>query len=628
MDRIEVTVLPTRKVIKAQIGNSILQILHEADLDIESPCAGEGICGKCKVQVLQGQISSIEEEEAGLLSASEITQGIRLACRAHVLGDVKLSIVVPGINDIRILEQGNMPEFTVDPNIRKVFINPNPPSLQDNSSDIERIEEELKISGEVRLDVLRSLPVTLRESEFKITCVLSGEKIIGIEEGDTTDKGYGVAVDIGTTTVVASVIDLNTGREIGTASALNAQVKYGSDVLSRIQQTRRNLNKVGELKGMIVRTVNSLIGQICAEQSIDRKYIYELVAAGNSTMMHLFLGISPSYIGVSPYAPVFRRGLMVKARELEIDISEFGEVYCLPIASGYVGADIVAGIMATELHKANEPSLLIDIGTNGEIAFSCADKLVACSCAAGPAFEGANISCGMMAAEGAIEAVRIGDSVRIKTIGNKASIGICGSGTMDVVAELLKCGAMNTAGRLLSQEEFLQIPGRPAIAHRLWGQDRQRKFILVEHSPSGEGSVVHISQDDLRQVQLAKGALRSGIEAILITQGVELGDLSKVFLAGAFGKKVRSESLATIGLIPEELASNIILVGNSSKAGATMALLSRKRREEAEAIAERIQYLELSDYPNYERLFASCLVFPEKGGRAFCHTDKFGSDRE
>ncbi|MDY6971377.1 MAG: ASKHA domain-containing protein [Thermodesulfobacteriota bacterium] len=630
MNRIEVAILHYKKVLHAKSGDSILQVLRDAGIDVESSCAGEGICGKCKVQILGGEVSPIEKTEAKLLSEAELSRGIRLACRTKLIGNTRLSLLSARNRGVKILEQGDMPEFAPCPNIRKVFVALNRPSLEDNRSDLERIEEELRFAGKVPLSIVQSLPPALRNSEFKITCVLSADELIGVEEGDTSNEGYGVALDIGTTNVVASVIDINTGREVGSASGLNTQVKYGADVLSRIQQTRRNPERVEELKGLIVGTVNSLIRQICAEHGIDRKNIYELVAAGNPTMIHLFLGVSPACIGVSPYAPAFRRGLTVKASEIGIDISEFGEVYCLPIASGYIGADVVAGIMATELRKAKEPTLMIDLGTNGEISFCSVDTMVACSCAAGPAFEGASISRGMMATEGAIEAVNIGDSVKVKTIGDKPPTGVCGSGILDVAAEMFKCGAMNKLGRILSQEEFLQRRGSPVIASRLGGEDGQRRFILVEDPYSGDDVMVHISQDDIRQVQLAKGAVSSAITVLAKEVGVEFGNISQVFLAGAFGKNVRPESLATIGLIPQELANSITIVGNSSKAGAVMALLSGEKREEAEDIARSLKYIELSDYPEYERLFASCLDFSENEGNKndVCrHRHRFPNDR-
>jgi uncharacterized 2Fe-2S/4Fe-4S cluster protein (DUF4445 family) len=338
---------------------------------------------------------------------------------------------------------------------------------------------------------------------------------------------------------------------------------------------------------------------------VKREYIYEVAVAGNATMMHLFLGVAPSSLGKAPYTAAFTLCLTLPARELGLKIASFGEVYCMPSVSSFIGADIVAGIIATELLDKNERTLFIDIGTNGEIAFQSNGRIFACSCAAGPALEGMNISCGMRAAEGAIERVQIDREVEVQTIGGAPAAGLCGSGVIDAVAELLKAGVISSSGRFVKLK-----PGeiRP-WENRLQHDGGSPTFVLA--SGNGSHPAVAITQKDIRQVQLAKGAIYSGILVLLRSLDIGFSQIERVYLAGAFGCHVRMDSLARIGLLAEELSNRTTLVGNSAKSGAMVCLLSQEKREEAMRIAKTVEYIELSCYPDFDRLFAGCLAFPD-----------------
>jgi uncharacterized 2Fe-2S/4Fe-4S cluster protein (DUF4445 family) len=330
--------------------------------------------------------------------------------------------------------------------------------------------------------------------------------------------------------------------------------------------------------------------------------------AANATMTHLFLGVDPSGIGSSPYTPAFTASVTVPARTMGLSIAPFGLVYCLPAVSGYIGADIVAGLLASELDKSEKIALLIDIGTNGEIVLGSANGLHACSCAAGPALEGMNIGCGMRAAEGAIEQVHIDDTVAVRTIGDKPAVGICGSGIIDAVAELVKVGALSRSGR------FVRLTGEeePCSWHSRLQTKGSGRFVLCNAGTTG--GEIAVSQKDIRQVQLAKGAVLSGILSLTAQLGIQLADIDRVYIAGAFGHHVRKESLARLGVFPNECLDRVVLIGNSSKSGAMMTLLSRSNRAKAERLALQVSYVELSCYPGYDRLFADCLSFQEADG--------------
>ena len=604
MTGVEITFLPDNRTVRVPRGSSLLDAARLAGAELEAPCNGAGSCGKCRVQLLE-DAAQPHADELLHLSGSEIAEGVRLACRSRADGSATVQLSGAAASGHRILSEGLLPPFALDPQIGKRYLELPPPSLADNCDDLSRLARALEggLSAEPTLAFLQDLPGALRAGGYRVTVVTADGRPIGIEPGDTSARCYGVAVDIGTTTVVAALIDLLSGDELASASMINPQKGYGLDVLSRIQQLRAHPEALHTLSSLIREGIDQLIGQLSASASVGRGEIYELAVAANATMTHLLLGVDPAGIGASPYLPAFTAGASVPARELGLAIAPFGLVYCLPAVSGYIGADIVAGLLAAEMDQSAGIALLIDIGTNGEIVLGSSQGLHACSCAAGPALEGMNIGCGMRAAEGAIERVLIDGELTLGTIGDAPAVGICGSGIIDAVAELVKVGAIGRSGRLLR----LNGKEAPLPWHARLRSDGSSRFVLSETG----GVEIAVSQKDVRQVQLAKGAILSGMLSLTAQLGIGLEEIERVYIAGAFGHHVRKESLARLGVFPRECLDKVVLIGNSSKSGAIMTLLSREQRARAEAIARKVGYLELSCFPGYDRLFADCLSFAE-----------------
>lgn len=419
---------------------------------------------------------------------------------------------------------------------------------------------------------------------------------------DAFDSGYGVAVDIGTTTVAAGLIDLRTGNEIASAFTLNAQRNYGMDVLTRISYEYEYQEPgIRRLQKAAIESVNRVILELCAKAELEREEISEIDAAANCIMMHMLLGADARTMGRAPYRPVFVEARTLPAGTLGLAAGQNTKLYCLPHASSFIGADVVAGMYACGMQKEEGRVLFVDIGTNGEIVLAAGGKLLSCSCAAGPALEGMNISAGMCAAEGAVEEVRIGEEgVRIKTIGGGNPAGICGSGILSAVRELLRTGILTSSGVFIQKDSLEKSDYRYEML-RLNGT--KREFVL-----SREPEIL-ITQRDIRQVQLAKGAVLSGIEILLTQMGITAEDLDKVFITGQFGAHLPAESLTDTGFLPKAVKDKIVYAGNSAKAGASMALLSKEIKEEMEKMAKRIAYVELSEIEEYEHVLAKCMLF-------------------
>lgn len=423
-------------------------------------------------------------------------------------------------------------------------------------------------------------------------------------ENDEYQTGYGVMIDIGTTTVVTSLVDMATGDELANASMINAQKHYGLDVLTRITHEYEHPDSgISELQGAIVDSINDMIDEVCVKSNVLRDQINEIDVAANCTMLHMLLGIDARSLGRSPYAPVFVDAKMLSAAEIGIIAGMNTKLYCLPSVSAYVGADIVAGAYVCELQKETGNVLFIDIGTNGEIVLASKGRLLCCSCAAGPALEGMNISSGMRAAEGAIEDVVISsDGIRLSVIGGKKPEGLCGSGILAVVKELLRVGLVKKTGVFIKKGALEENDYRNSML-RINGM--KREFILCEDPE------LIVTQSDVRQVQLAKGAILSGFTALLQRAGIRMEELDKVMIAGQFGAHLPAESLVGTGILPAQVKDKLVYVGNSSKTGAYMTLMSKKVKKEVEQLAQNMDYMELAETENYERIFTECLIFPE-----------------
>ena len=611
--KVTITFQSHDKVTRVPPGMSIFNAASWIGLPIDSTCGAHGTCGKCKVRILQGHNGSTVADQK-VFSKEELAEGWRLSCRAEVHQDVVCDVPrLMGNPKAALMGFGR--HVILDPNVHKVALQLTPPSLSDQRSDVTRIVEALADEGfevQVGLPVLRQLPQVLRTERWRITAVIVGEELIGIEPGDTTGRSFGLAFDIGTTTVVGALMDLRSGTPLAVRSTLNGQAVYGADVISRISYAMMNEDGLEQLTTKIAQSLNRLIEQLLAETAVPAGELYEVVVAGNATMIHLLLGIDPTAIGVEPFIPVADDALEVKAADIGLRIHPQAPIHCLPHLGAYVGADLVGGLMATGLAQAEGVRLLVDVGTNGEIILGSAARTVATAAPAGPAFEGAQIQSGMRASDGAIEAVTITpDAVELQVIGDVPPVGLCGSGLLDAVAQLRLVGLLLTNGRFLKSDVAAE-QFAPELAKRLiTDEEGKRSFVLAWESESGNGRKITLTQRDIRELQFAKAAIASGIDVVMAELGVTQEDLVEIYLAGSFGNYINPQSARIIGLVPLVPVERIKAVGNASGEGAKMALLSFRERQIAHSLPKIVEYHELSGRADFNDSFISILQFPE-----------------
>ena len=599
--KLEVTYLPFDRTTRVPPGTTVFSAAHWIGLPIDSTCGGRGTCGKCKVQVLEGgaEITTADRKQ---LRAAELEEGWRLSCQAKVYEDT--TVTVPEL--LRVPKAATMGVnrlVLLDPNVRKVFVELAEPSLTDQRSDTERLRDALTAEGfdmKVELRVLRTLPSVLRDAEFKVTAVLGGDRLIAVEPGDTREESYGVAMDLGTTTVVGTLMNLKTGMAEAVRSTLNGQAPFGADVISRISHGMQGDEAKTELRDAVLRTINTILSELYESAGVGRDRVYELVIVGNATMLHLLLGIDATPISMMPFTPAFTDPLYVPALDAGIDIHAGGYVQTLPVVGAYVGADIVAGIMATGLAREDKMRVFVDVGTNGEIVLGSLKRVLCTAAPAGPAFEGSQIRCGMRATEGAIEGVTLTDHVELQVIGGDiAPRGICGSGLVDTVAQLRLAGLLDAGGKMRSREEAPEHP----LSDRLIMVDGVRAFLLAEN--------VYLTQRDVRELQFGKGSIATGIKVLMDVMGVRATDLDEVLLGGSFGSYLNPESAKIIGLVPAVDVDHILSVGNTAGEGAKMALLSFRERQVAFELPDKVEYVELSGRSDFNDSFVSVLQFPE-----------------
>ncbi|HWQ72120.1 MAG TPA: ASKHA domain-containing protein [Desulfitobacteriaceae bacterium] len=621
---------PSGLLAAAEEGMTLMEAARQNGISLNAPCNGGHSCGKCRVKVREGiteqydagpdiaHLSPMTPEEKLLLDSDEQNGQIRLACFARVSGNITVRVLDQNADEENIiLESGKEKQFEIKPAVKKYFLRLKKSTLEDNRDDFSRLCDFLKeahpeLKGEINIDyqVLKTLPDILRKSSWRIAVtVLYGQEIIAVEPV-TEDGLYGMAVDLGTTTIAAYLCDLNAGRVLLSDSMLNPQISYGDDVLSRISYCLMNEDGLAELNRLIIDTLNGLFQRMAEAAGIAVENITETVLVFNTAMHHIALNINPGYLGVSPFPSAISCAVDLKARDCGLRIAPAGNVHCLPVEAGFVGADNVAVLIAEEPYKQEKMRLIIDIGTNGEICLGNKERLLSTSCATGPAFEGAQIKCGMRAAKGAIEGVFIEPGTleaKLKVIGRTGwrqefsrnfVQGICGSGIIDAVAQMLKAGIIDSGGKIQSC---------PASARIRKGSDGKMEYVLLFQDQGADKDIV-INQKDIRAVQLAKAALYAGARILMKRMGVEKPD--GITLAGAFGNYINKHSALAIGMFPDCGAESIVSVGNSAGIGAKMALLSVEKRREAQETAEFIEFVETASEPDFPRCFADAMYFP------------------
>jgi uncharacterized 2Fe-2S/4Fe-4S cluster protein (DUF4445 family) len=615
-----VTFLPQNIVTHAPEGTTVFNAANWAGLPIDSTCGGRGTCGKCKVRLLLGA-DGISEADHKFLSPTELEAGWRLSCRSAVRGEC-VAEVPRLMTSPKAALLGYGQHVLLDPNVTKLHLRLPEPTLADQRSDLSRLVTRLRDQGyEVRVDpgVWRALPIVLRASDFDITAVIVGDELIAVEPGDTSDWAYGLALDIGTTTVVGALVNLQTGAVEAVKSTLNGQASFGADVISRASHAMIEVGGLAQLTERILDTINGLVQDLSAMSGVPADHLYEAVAVGNATMLHLLLGIHPEPISVAPFIPAVAEALTLPAATVGLKLHPQARLSTLPHIGAYVGADIVAGVLATGVarNKDGKRRLYIDVGTNGEIVLGSYQRALSTAAPAGPAFEGAQIRSGMRASEGAIEGVHIDPAgVSLQIIGGVARpVGICGSGLVDAVAELVKVGLVDGSGKLLRPEDARLAGVSEALIDRLVLLERGvRAFRL-----SDEADQIVLTQPDIRALQFAKGAIAAGVQVLMAAMGLTAGDLDEVLLAGSFGSYINPSSARAIGLVPWVPVERIVAVGNAAGEGAKISLLSFREREAANRLPEFIEYLELSGRPEFNDIFMDVLAFPQQAVPALAH---------
>jgi uncharacterized 2Fe-2S/4Fe-4S cluster protein (DUF4445 family) len=599
----KLTVQPIGLRIQTKMNETVLESLRRNGIVLQSICGGLGICGKCVVKVVRGRLSPPSEQELKLLSG-RLSNGFRLACQAKILEDAEIEIPAEAtIHFYKVVVEGLESPILVDPAVKEVIVDVKKPTLSDLKSDYGRVLDALKVESYIapQLLVLKKLPSVLRESGWNVRVIYHKDLgILDILPANDVRRIYGLAVDIGTTKLVAYLVNLKTGETEAVKSMLNPQISFGEDVISRITYAS-DYERTIQLQKTVVGGINQLIEGLCKDVNISPQDIYEVVAVGNTAMHHIFLGIPPKTLGLAPFTPVVQNSINVRASEIGLNINGSGNLFLPPVVAGFVGADAIADALATRIYESNRPSVVIDIGTNTEIILNNGKDLYACSCASGPAFEGARIKHGMRAGLGAIETIYIdSETVKYKVIGDVKPLGICGSGIVDALASLLDTGLLDRNGRFnVSKSPNLFI-----------NSGRDYEFVVVDSKESGTGNAITITQRDVREIQLAKSAIVTGLTLLMRDAGVQVEELSTIYLAGSFGSYISPRSAVRIGLLPNVDLSRIKSVGNTAGIGAKMCLISYEERIKAEDLAKRIKFIEFYIKPDFSKVFLENLNFP------------------
>ena len=623
MTKYRVVFLPHNVSIDVEEGTRIAEAAHGTDVFINNLCGGEGVCGQCRVQVTKGRVET-EERAKNLLSEDELNRGFVLACQTEIHDH--LEILIPPesrIEEAQIMTGEteivtNKPDE--EPLARKIYLELPPPTLEDNIADIQRISRALRKkmgwhSFQISLNCLQHLSDNLRDHDWKVTATVvrdtNGYRILKIDPNDTTSQNYGLAIDVGTTTVVAELVDIASGRVIGVEGTHNLQSRYGEDVISRMIYAcgKGGLHPLHEA---VVKNINQLIEKLTNKNHIPPEEITAVVAAGNTTMSHFLLNLIPCSIRLEPYVPTADIYPQIPAKEIGLQINPTAVLETLPSVASYVGGDIVAGILSCGMADHSEVKGLIDIGTNGEIAIGNDEWLVCCSASAGPAFEGGGTRCGMRATKGAIEKVMVtGDGMTYQTIGNASPRGICGSGLIDAIYELVKNGIIGADGK------FQQNPSDP----RLNIEADIPEYIIAHPDETETGDPILITESDIDNLIKSKGAVFAAIRSLVDYIGLTFDQIETFYVAGGFGNYLNIEKAIAIGLLPDIPRDRIQFIGNSSLTGARMVLLSETAPEKCLNISRSMTNIELSNHQPFMDEYVAALFLPHTDRKLFPSVD-------
>lgn len=587
------------KTIQVEEGTTILQAERMAGLSPDAPCGGSGKCGKCLVRIRGRVENSLTKDFAKTVSPE--TEQIVKACRTEIHSDLKVE-TLGRASSHKILLDGSGRETVLNPSLQIWEITIPPCKSGESTSDWKRLCEALEnacgryINVQPNLKILSKIAALVKKHKGKAQAVLSGNCILDVRE--VSERPFLMAAfDVGTTSVAGYLLDAQTGAELGTESALNPQTEYGADVIMRANYALERGTR--ELSVSIRVLLKNMLKNLCEKAGCDTEDVYQVSVVGNTCMHHLFLGISPESLVLAPYNPAISEPLILPAEDFRLGVNPGAQLRVLPVIAGFVGADTVACLVAVNLEDEEKMTLMIDIGTNGEIVLGNKVRRIACSTAAGPAFEGAKIACGMRGAEGAIEHARMKDGrMECTVIGGGKAEGICGSGLIDIIAALLDAGIIDESGKLLESPRTVDIDGKPA-------------YLLFSAEESGNGKPVYLSQKDIREVQLAKGAIAAGIQLLAVKLGISLEDIEQVYIAGAFGNYMDPAGACRLGLIPPELFERIIPIGNAAGEGAKLALLNKEEFWRAERLGVNTEFLELASMTEFQDQFVEELEFPQ-----------------
>lgn len=608
------------KTVEVEAGKTILDAAALAGIAVEGNCGSAGKCGKCKVHVVEGFNPEAERVGEKFFTEGEMKDGWVLACRYEVDRDMTVEVPIQKDAFSRKTKLNSLLDnIVIDSPVKKVYVEMEKPALSDQCPDFERIIRALDLDPAKQRPnprLLSIIPKLIRDSKYKITAVIHGEELMWVEAGDTSSQRYGMVFDIGTTTVVALLINLEDGNIVGAAADTNPQNVFGADVISRINYVISEPETgLAQLHDKVVQCLGDLALRAVAEAGVDKTMVYECTVVGNTTMSQLFAGVDPSYLAPAPFIPGYVHSVEMEARDLGFDLNPESKVHLLPNIAGYVGSDTVGVILGTHIHERPSVTVAIDVGTNGEIVAAGNGRILACSTAAGPAFEGAQIKHGMRAADGAIESVFIDNEAgtcKIEVIGDKKPKGICGSGILDAVAQLFDSGIIDFKGAFNIGEgkEDAESKIHPELRKRITKQEDGYEFVLSTAEESAKGRPVVICQKDIRELQLGKGAIYAGIKVLLGELGATLEDVKSVMIAGAFGSYIRETSGLIIGLFPELPNGKIEFIGNAASEGARLALVSSEERRLCDELARKTEYIELSSRMDFQDEYVMALYFP------------------